>query len=355
MILLLRINLIVFISFFIVGVAHSQHTPPDSLTKKKERRKWDKSHNIIDLTNDLSLKLFTLQRSNQITHHDGFTRRDITYKPNDDLNLGLGVSYKWLAFDFDVSLPSINNDDELFGKTERLHLQAEIFLHKFVIDAAYLRYRGYYGNNPQSYDPEFDSQNPIYPIRSDIGTKNLSLSTLYIFNHEKFSYRHAFTFNEIQKRSAGSFIAGAYFSTYKMSADSSLIPYQVRDEFDTTADFRGTRYISMGAAAGYAYNLILLKHLYISATLVVGLGPVLENVPELDGRPSERNVESETIGIFRVGIGYNGYKWFWGVSSFLGVGGSRDKNTSYIEREVNNVRLHIGYRMKPPKLLRRIM
>jgi len=326
--------------------------PPDSLSRK-ELRKWEKSHNIIDLSDQLSIKLFTINKTNKVTHHDGVTNRDIIYTPNEIANIGIGIGYKWIGLDIVFSSPS--KDDHVFGTTKRFDLQSSIYMHKFVIDAAYQRYKGYYNSNPASYDSNFDKNNPIYPIRPDVKTKSLSLSGLYIFNHNKFSHRHAFTFNEIQKRSMGSFLAGAYFNTYTLNADSTLIPYQLKNEVDTTADFRGTKYVNFGVAVGYAYNLILIKRLYISGSLALGIGPTFQNTPKRNNQPAKQTVGTTPFVSPRVGIGYNGQKWFAGISVQGITTGSGDEGESFIVREFSSIRVHIGLRIKPPDVLKKLL
>ncbi|MBV6647035.1 MAG: DUF4421 domain-containing protein [Cyclobacteriaceae bacterium] len=332
---------------------NAQMTPPDSLSKREVRR-WEKNHNIIDLSDQFSIKLFLLNKSNEIKHHDGLTKKKITYKPNESVNFGFGINYKWLGFDLAFSLPNANDDNDVFGRTRRFDLQSSLFLHKFVVDVGYQRYKGYYGSNPSLYDPGFDSTGS-YPIRPDIITSAFNISSFYIFNHKKFSYRHAFTFNEIQRRSAGSFLAGAYFNTYKMDADSTLVPIALRDEFDPEADFRGVQYVSMGITLGYAYNFIFLKHFYVSATLAIGAGPVFEHIPERDDLPTSRDVDSTPFALARAAFGYNGLKWFAGMSLFGISGGGQEDHESHIERGSNNFRLHLGFRLPPPKGLKNLI
>ena len=64
-------------------------------------------------------RIVSKNKTNQIKHHDGFTKKDITYKPNENLNLGFGGSYKWLGLDLAFDLPFVNDDDEIFGKRDR--------------------------------------------------------------------------------------------------------------------------------------------------------------------------------------------------------------------------------------------
>lgn len=76
---------------------------------------------------------------------------------------------------------------------------------------------------------------------------NFFLSGYYVFNHRRFSYPAAFTQSFIQKRSAGSFIAGANLGISELTVGDST----KNAELFNVANF----YISLGI--GYGYNVVL--------------------------------------------------------------------------------------------------
>lgn len=313
----------------------------------------EKMHNIVDYSDMLSLKFFSVRKSNEISHFDAFTQSEVKYKPNENVTIGLGVGYRWFALDLGFTLPGMNKDDDVFGKTERTDIQANIYMHKFVLDFNLQDYQGYYGSNPQLYDPTFDPMNPVYPIRPDIHTSNIGLSAFYIFNHEKFSYRAAFTFNEKQLHSAGSFLAGTYLNIYSLKAKDPLVPEALRDTFDPEADFRNTDFTIMGISGGYGYTLILFKNLYASMTLLFGLGPQTEHrkaTTDLTERKDSRVVGRVVV---RGALGYNGKRFFTGVSFVTVQSGGTDEEYSHLLRGVNNFKFFVGTRLHPPKFLRK--
>ena len=86
---------------------------------------------------------------------------------------------------------------------------------------------------------------------------NFFLSGYYVFNNHRFSYPAAFTQSYIQKRSAGSFIAGANLGFGQLTLGDST---QGTELYQVTNLF-----FSLGV--GYGYNFVLPHHwlLHLSA------------------------------------------------------------------------------------------
>ncbi|MBO4586669.1 MAG: DUF4421 family protein [Bacteroidales bacterium] len=86
---------------------------------------------------------------------------------------------------------------------------------------------------------------------------NIFLSGYYVFNHRRFSYPAAFTQSFIQKRSAGSFIAGANLGISELTVGDSTKNAELFNVANA--------YISLGL--GYGYNIVLPHNwlLHVSA------------------------------------------------------------------------------------------
>ena len=308
---------------------------------------------IVDYSDQLSVKVFGIVKSNQIAHVNHETEDQLEYKPNESLNIGLGVGYKWFGLDAAFNFGGVNHDDDKFGETKRFDFRPSIYTRKFAADINIQRYKGYYLNNPQNFIPGFDKTGP-YPIRPDIGTVRYGASLIYVFNHGKFSYRSAFTYNERQIKSTGSFLAGPFISYFRMDADSSLIISEAASAFDLSQDFRGSEYIRYGIAGGYGYNLVLGHRLFISFSLVIGMGPEIKKTPALMGKPAD--VEAKFTGrvASRVALGYNAPKFYFGLAGLAVAAGERDDSEDYLERSVSNLKFFIGKRLNPPKFLSKL-
>ena len=343
---------IIFILIAFCFRAHCQEEIDIFIHSKKEKKDSIREARFHDFSDLLSIKLFGVGKTNLMAHYDGLTQQSVDYEPNENFNLGFGFTYHWLGLDLAFSLPYINNDDDKFGKTSRFDLQSNIYMESFVFDLNIQSYRGYYNSNPESYLPGYDPELEGYPIRPDIETNNLGLSAFYIFNHHKFSYRSAFTFNERQMKSAGSFLLGTYISTFHMNADSTLIPSELRNEFETGVDFRDVSNLSLGLSLGYAHTFILWKHLYFSLTVATGFGPQAQRRKATADLPEYRENSASIFAVTRIGLGHNGETYFYGISAVNTFAGYQDENQSALQRSVGNFKVFFGHRFNPPKFLK---
>ncbi len=99
-------------------------------------------------------------------------------------------------------------------------------------------------------------------LESPIKIKTLVFDGFYIFNYKRFSYGAAYNQKTIQKRSAGSLIAGimAYYADFRFddSRNAELITYM--GEIGRIRQWQGS------VGAGYAYNYVPAKGWLIGVT-----------------------------------------------------------------------------------------
>lgn len=177
---------------------------------------------------------------------------------------GIGFSYMGVGIGLSVDFKKLkgkSKDSELFLKcyTNRFGGDINIF------------------NIGDFYDTRFET---------DISYKNklkgVNINTYYAFNHKKFSYPAAFSYSKIQKKSAGSVIAGLSFHYDNMwlGYDKDLYSeifsniydswdYPVADSIDNVLSGWTTHYLSLGA--GYAYNWVPTKNFMIHISLMPSL------------------------------------------------------------------------------------
>lgn len=298
---------------------------------------------IKSYTDLLAVKLYGVTKSNEIRHVDDFTNQSINYKPNDKFNIGIGFNYKWLGLDLAFNVLSINDDDDQFGKTDRFDVQSNVYLRKFAMDLNVQLYEGYYVNNPNIYLPNWTSDLPN-PQRSDIRTSTIGANAFYIFKNDKFSYRSTFIFNERQKKSAGSWLAGSYFSYFTFDADSSIVPTDLLTTFNPDVDFRKTRFVQFGAAGGYAHTFVIGKKFFFSLTLAIGLGPEFRSSKDTENDQKRTDVLLTGKITARSALGFNSDKTFFGITSVADSSGGGGEDNAWLQHSVNNVRLFFGKR-----------
>ena len=306
---------------------------------------------IKSYTDLLAVKFYGVTKSNEIRHVDDFTNQSINYKPNDKFNIGIGFNYKWLGLDLAFDILDINNDDDQFGETQRFDVQSNIYLRKFAFDFNLQLYEGYYVSNPTRYLPNWTNDLPN-PQRPDISTATVGANAFYIFKSDKFSYRSTFIFNERQKKSAGSWLVGSYFSYFTFDADSSIVPTQLLTTFNPDVDFRNTKFVEFGASGGYAHTFVIGKKFFLSLTLAVGLGPEFRS--SKDPENNQKRTETVFAGKFtgRTALGFNSDKTFFGVTSVTDTSGGGGEDSAWLQHSVNNVRLFFGRRFDIRKLIK---
>lgn len=226
---------------------------------------------IKDLSDKLSFRLYGVNKISSFDIIDKDSNFSISYAPNSSLNLGLGVNYKWFGLGVAFNFPLINNDDDRYGETKKIDLLTNIFTRSLAIDFYMQLYKGFYVENPDSYITNWDYSLP-FPSRSDIITASIGGSCIYAFKHRKYSHRAAFVQTDLQKKSAGSFLLGGYFSLFSVSGDSSFIPFEIHEKCSPDLCFNLASVSGVGVTGGYTHTFVMWKRLYLSLTLVPGLG-----------------------------------------------------------------------------------
>lgn len=296
---------------------------------------------IESYTDSLILKLAVVQKFTRLEIEDTFSKNKLEFNPNRDISIGAGFQYKWLGLTFTYKMPGVNNDDDKFGNTSQFDLQASLYLRKYVIDFDLHRYSGFYIDNPKKLFPEWTNKDP-YPQRSDLTTTFIGSDFLYIFNHKKFSYRAAFLQNELQKKSAGSFLLGAYFSRLQINTDGNIISPEFEHLFSQQVHFDQANYNNYGLTVGYAHTFVIKKKFFLSISPNLGGALQYSNVENIDPELSIRKTEFAPKVAMRVSGGYHWKKYFivttWQVDNFL-LNKSENIEMGY---SVGNIRFFIG-------------
>lgn len=296
---------------------------------------------IESFSDSLILKLAVVQKFTRLEIEDNFSKNRIEFSPNRDISIGAGFQYKWLGLTFTYKMPGVNNDDDKFGETTQLDLQASLYLRKFVVDFDLHRYKGFYIDNPRKLYPDRANSDP-YPQRDDLTTTFIGGDVLYIFNHKKFSYRAAFIQNELQKKSAGSFILGAYFSRLRISADGNIINPELENLFSKDIQFETASYSNYGVSVGYAHTFVIKKKFFISISPNIGGAIQYSKIDNVDPELNATKTEFAPKIFSRFSAGYHWNKYF--IVATSQVDNFLLNKTANVEMDysVGNIRFFIG-------------
>ena len=273
--------------------------------------------------------------------------KDITYRPNTTLNMGVGATYHNFSLNLAYGFGFLNQDNEK-GDTKYLDLQGHFYKPKYVIDFLGQLYKGYH------LEPEgFGASNEnTYYYRPDARVTLFGLSAYRVFNSRRFSYRAAFIQNEWQKKSAGTFLAGAEVYYGNMKADSSWVPAAMADLYEKR-DISKIVYYSFGPGIGYAYTAVGFQHLFLTGSLTGNLN--VSYTSEITGK-AQHKWSINPVARFRIAAGYNSNNWNvsanWIADKLPFKGASGDGN--YL-LQTGNYRFIIAKRLTPgPKLKRHL-
>ncbi|WP_222933128.1 DUF4421 family protein, partial [Fulvivirga aurantia] len=329
---------IVFLS--ILASVHSKATAKYSIKKEDTLR----ATFIREFDDRLYLKpIFTI-RSLSLEFADKNREADnINYKPSSNNFLGLGLYLFDIGLEVSFKLPQDDDDvpEEIFGETESFDFQTNIYARKWGADIAYQKYEGLYLEKPKNHIDSWQEGDP-YPVREDLNLKYVQANWFYVFNNQKFSYRSPYIQADQQLKSQGSTQLGMFFSNFKFSADSSLIPLSAREAFPRNENITNGRITTIAVLPGYAYTLTW-NNIYLNTSLAVGPGNLWIKF-EREGA-EEEEVKIRPVANVRAALGYNGDWFFGGITAVNQFVSGRIDNLD-VNSNSANIKFFLGLRIK---------
>ena len=301
--------------------------------------RFDTSY-YVSLSHKLTLYAYGISKFSQFDISNTDNNRDLSFKPNSKFNLGLGFSYRWLGLSTTFNFRFMNADDAIYGTTTSFDIQSDFYTRRMIISANLQSYQGFYWENVRDYDPVYNRPD-TFVIRPDINTVNIGASIIYTFKNKRFSFKAAFANTEWQKKSAGSWLAGAFTSLYGISADSSIVPSLAHDDFPSYYGVNGFGIFNIGGSFGYTYTFVWRKKYFINGTLMLGLLDQSFLAQDSIGNLILTNSHLSAKTHIRLAIGFNNEKQNFGISvitdSFL------VENQSASEFTYNYGKLYLFY------------
>ncbi len=272
--------------------------------------------------------------------------KSLTFKPNTSYTFGVSLNIFEVGLEASLSVPINVKNQQRFGTSTAGDFRINSISKKWMLDAYHQKYSGFYFSNPNLVLP---ADQP-YPHRDDLQTRNLGVGFSYIFNDDQFSMRSAYTFTERQRISRGSFIMSSIISSFDLIGDSALIKQSERTNFGAGSSAYQMRFTSLGIGPGYSYNLVY-RNFFLNLTLIVGPAHYWVRYKQ-ESEPVRYDIRISTFQSVRVGIGYNGDRFFGGISYVSQTRSLRFEQVSF-SNEVTTFRLMIGYRFKEIGILKK--
>lgn len=235
-------------------------------------KKWVKNVDTLYIQNpkqvwrislDSYLSQSDLQMKSTIDGENIGAEGDVRCKPqirtDVSTSIGVRVGYKGLAAHYAFNVAGDKGRDFSLSSSGTWYC-VHFRLHEFKTKEPQVHYEGNFYSEDTG-DPEWESRTDKWPLTSPIKAKTMVLDGYYIFNKRRFSYKAAYRQSVIQKRSAGSWLAGAmfYYSDFRFDdvANAQLIL--------NMGDVGRIKQWEANLGAGYGYNFVPAKGWLISA------------------------------------------------------------------------------------------
>ena len=237
----------------------------------------------------------------------------LIYKPNKHEDLGVGFNYKALSLNLGIYIPFTGKRVDVYGATHSFDLQTNIIVKSYLVDFYAQFYHGYYLSN--GGEALISNLPSTVIVRPDIRTYDLKLNVIHIFNDQQFSPNAPFYQNEIQKKSAGSFLlgGGACYSSGK--GDSSFIPTLVKKkDFFQNHMFNAFSYTEFACQAGYEYTRVIRSSFFVTASLAGGPGLGYSVITNTMTGGSNGRIGPVLNAIGKFAAGWSSDRYFAGIT-----------------------------------------
>ena len=265
------------------------------------------------------------------TFHTKGTINSINYKADlgtsHKTTISLGASYRGLSAAFSL------NPAKMKGIYKDYELNLNYFSSRVSLDFSYQR--------SESLSGDFIRNNEMRRLESgDVTMKVVNVAGYYAFNNRKFSFPAAFNQNFIQRRSAGSWLAGiSYQGGSIMTCD------ELKTRNPNTPEV-SIKFGHLGVGGGYGYNLVLgkkwLLHLSALPTIVV----YNRNKLIINGEEKEaKHMRFHMIFNERAAIVYNFSSRYFAGATLVMNNSVFDNDAVIINQNKWRVRAFIGLRL----------
>lgn len=266
-------------------------------------------------------------------HFDNGTEMSMISNPS--TSVGLYLNYMAVSVGYDMNISKYFNGHEearrrwTFGFNCMLFSADLYFIQNNV--GTHISTLRPYGGHTTHPDIEYKG----------IDNTNWGFDINYFFTHKHYSYAAADNFSRIQKRSAGSFIAGFSFNRIKYDFDFNDLPPDISETLPNNVPDNHYRVNTHNyiLAAGYGYNWVFARHwlLGASALLINGLSNgYYEDV-------STKKNSYTAMGKLQLSVVWNNNHWYVGALGNTRIGMIRDRKRSLLS-SVINLQISAGYR-----------
>jgi hypothetical protein len=175
-----------------------------------------------------------------------------------------------LAYDklsLSLTFKSVSIDEKIKGATRYFNISNSFGGQKYIVESSIRRYKSFFDSNSPNYNSAYTPPSPFF-INKDLRAVSIKSKALFFSNHERFSYRSAYSLNYRQLKSAATFLLAAGIQYNNWKSESFFAP-DIKNYYEDMVQLKKlTSYALIGGFGGSA-NIILLKRLFINLTAIL--------------------------------------------------------------------------------------
>lgn len=297
---------------------------------------------ILNAKRNLTIALPLSQKFYGFNLHDLKQHDRLKFVPNNPYLIGFNFSTVVLTFGFAPGLKFGARPGR--GNTSFRDYQLTLIGRRVITDINYQNYTGFYEHSTSEYDLTLRTPGAIL-VRPDLHVLAFSVNTLFVYNYKKYSLRGAFSFTDVQRKSAGSFMTGVYHSYVKFSSsDSTLVTTAFRQEVSSIlSQLTSVSVNTFGVSGGYGYTYVY-KQMLVSAALNLGCGGQEINYSTSDSRTHAMPLGVSANTNAKVAIRYDNLHLFTGIMATYDNNYTFNTGLFNTENYIGKVEFFIGYR-----------
>lgn len=240
------------------------------------------------------------------------------YTPNYPLSAGVGFAVKntIIGIQGGYGIISLKNK-ETYGRSKMLDFQLHNYSRKAIFDVFLQRYKGFYS------EKKIGTVDEILP---DMSVTQIGGEATYLFGGDRLSSKAAFDLNEIQLRSAGSWLLGGGAYYYRING----LPHEALQDSEQFEN------IQLGINGGYAYSWVVNDRWMISAMAKAGAN--FGNTPNL-----LKNGKIEVYPTAFARFAGNYHKKDWGISMAVMISNKSVYPITNSELSITTVTMQLSY------------
>lgn len=274
----------------------------------------------------------------------------ITWSTNNLTQYGAAIDYRWLSVEATFSIPALDAGDPTYGSTRSQGVGLGYTGRRLWFRGFWNTSSGFYAEQPEVLVKDW-KDGDAWPYRKDLKAETWMGSLNYALSKKRrYSQVAALTQMERQRRSAGTWVAGASFWLTRMSTDSTLVPVTGDLAFAPEARIVASRRTLIGATIGYTHTFVIGRKGFIHLSLLTGAASS-DQTRTLQGEarlPAQKGLSSITE--FKGGIGFNGDRWYSSLTTAFFYNEDADDAMVSLASTYGSVRFALGLRLGRPHI-----